>query len=65
MVRFWPEPRGTNGFGYDPIFFYPPYAATFGEVDDARKLEVAHRGVAFRKVAAWLRGLLLADQRQQ
>ena len=59
-----PAPRGTNGFGYDPIFFYPPYGATFGEVDDAKKLEVAHRGRAFRQFAEWL-GLRLAGERQQ
>ena len=60
-----PSPRGTNGFGYDPIFFYPPYGATFGEVDDARKLAVAHRGVAFRKLAEWLRRLPLPRESQQ
>jgi len=49
-----PEPRGTNGFGYDPIFFYPPYGKTFGEVDDACKLAVAHRGVAFTALRCWL-----------
>jgi XTP/dITP diphosphohydrolase len=49
-----PAPRGTNGFGYDPIFFYPPYGATFGEMDDERKLAVAHRGRAFRQFALWL-----------
>ena len=45
-----PEPRGSNGFGYDPIFFYPPYGRTFGEVTDEEKLVVAHRGKAFRLV---------------
>ena len=49
-----PAPAGTNGFGYDPIFLYPPYGATLGEVDDARKLAVAHRGKAFRKFRAWI-----------
>jgi XTP/dITP diphosphohydrolase len=49
-----PEPAGTQGFGYDPIFRYPPFDATFGEVDDARKLTVAHRGAAFRKLKAFL-----------
>lgn len=52
--EIWPEPRGTHGFGYDPIFFYPDYGRTFGEVDDAEKLAVAHRGRAFRTLAAWL-----------
>jgi non-canonical purine NTP pyrophosphatase (RdgB/HAM1 family) len=51
-----PEPRGTNGFGYDPIFFFPPYGCTLGEVSDERKLAVSHRGQAFRKLAAWLTG---------
>jgi XTP/dITP diphosphohydrolase len=50
-----PTPRGANGFGYDPIFFYPPYGCTLAEVDDERKLRVAHRGHAFRSLAAWLR----------
>ena len=43
------EPRGTEGFGYDPIFFYPPFGLTFGEVPDDRKATVSHRG---RAVAA-------------
>ena len=48
-------PRGSGGFGYDPIFYYPPYRSTFGEVAEDRKLAVAHRGVVFRKLADWLR----------
>lgn len=52
--EIWPEPRGTHGFGYDPIFYYPPYGRTFGEVDDARKLAVAHRGKAFGVLRDWL-----------
>ena len=47
-------PRGHNGFGYDPIFFYPPYGTTLAEVSEAAKLAVAHRGEAFRAVAVWL-----------
>jgi XTP/dITP diphosphohydrolase len=47
--------RGTGGFGYDPIFFYPPYGRTLAEVSDAEKLRVAHRGHAFRKLGEWLR----------
>ena len=53
--EIWPEPRGTHGFGYDPIFYYPPYTRTFGEVEDGEKLAVAHRGRAFRQLADWLR----------
>ena len=47
-------PRGTNGFGYDPIFFYPPYGCTLGEADDRQKLAVSHRGKAFAQLRAWL-----------
>jgi XTP/dITP diphosphohydrolase len=51
------SPRGSEGFGYDPIFFYPPYGVTLGEVSGARKAAVSHRGQAFRQ----LRNRLLAD----
>ena len=51
------EPKGTGGFGYDPIFYYPPYKKTMAEVSQADKLEVAHRGHAFRRLAEWLRWL--------
>jgi XTP/dITP diphosphohydrolase len=50
------EPRGTNGFGYDPILFHPPSGMTLGEVSDERKRAVSHRGEAFRKLAAFLSG---------
>ena len=49
-----PEPRGANGFGYDPIFLYPPYGRTLAEVNDEEKLRVAHRGHAFRSLRRWL-----------
>ena len=42
------EPRGTNGFGYDPLFFYPPFGCTFGEAPLQRKMEVSHRAQALR-----------------
>jgi len=48
------EARGTAGFGYDPIFYYPAYGCTLAEVTEADKLRVAHRGQAFRALAAWL-----------
>ena len=42
-------PRGSNGFGYDPIFLYPPYGGkTFGEVTSSMKHAVSHRGRAVR-----------------
>jgi XTP/dITP diphosphohydrolase len=50
-------PRGANGFGYDPIFFYPPYGRTLGEATDAEKLVVSHRGQAFRQFRDWLKAL--------
>jgi XTP/dITP diphosphohydrolase len=48
------RPQGTYGFGYDPIFFYPPYGCTLGDVDAGRKLAIAHRGKAFREFRKWL-----------
>ena len=49
-------PRGDGGFGYDPIFHYPPYGRTLAEVTPAEKAAVSHRGQAFRR----LRQLLTA-----
>ena len=46
---------GTRGFGYDPIFLYPPYGRTLADVNDAEKLRVAHRGHAFRQLGEWLK----------
>ena len=46
------EPRGTNGFGYDPLFFYPPFGCSLAEVSHERKLEVSHRGQALRALFA-------------
>ena len=47
--RIAAEPRGDGGFGYDPIFFYPPFGRTLAEVS-ARKSAVSHRGQAFRSL---------------
>ena len=47
-------PSGTHGFGYDPIFFYPPYGCTLGEVEGVKKAAVSHRGTAFRQLRDWL-----------
>jgi len=47
---------GDGGFGYDPIFYFPPYKATLAEVDEEQKLAIAHRGQAFRALADWIRG---------
>jgi XTP/dITP diphosphohydrolase len=51
------EPRGTQGFGYDPLFFYPPFARTFGESAPADKDRVSHRGKAFARLRVFLAGL--------
>jgi non-canonical purine NTP pyrophosphatase (RdgB/HAM1 family) len=48
------EPRGAHGFGYDPIFFYPPEGRTLGEVGDDVKRAVSHRGAAFRQLREFL-----------
>jgi XTP/dITP diphosphohydrolase len=52
---------GENGFGYDPIFFYPPFGCTFGEVDPDLKATVSHRGIALRQAVPFLRTLLADD----
>jgi XTP/dITP diphosphohydrolase len=49
-----PAPRGTNGFGYDPIFFYPPFGCTLAELDLDRKATVSHRGHAFSALRQFL-----------
>ena len=48
------EPCGTGGFGYDPIFFYPPYGCTLAEVTEEKKNAVSHRGKAGRQLRAFL-----------
>jgi XTP/dITP diphosphohydrolase len=48
------EARGPAGFGYDPLFYYPPFGCSFGEVDGAKKFAVSHRGNAVRSMLAWL-----------
>jgi XTP/dITP diphosphohydrolase len=45
------SPKGQNGFGYDPIFFYPSLGKTFGEIDRETKATVSHRGKALKKLA--------------
>ncbi len=48
------EARGSNGFGYDPIFMPSGFEQTFGELNPLVKSGVSHRGEAFRKMCAWL-----------
>ena len=44
------EPRGANGFGYDPIFFVPTHNCSASELDAAEKNRISHRGQALRKL---------------
>jgi XTP/dITP diphosphohydrolase len=46
--RILDAPHGSGGFGYDPLFFHPPFGCTFGEASAGRKLSVSHRGQALR-----------------
>jgi XTP/dITP diphosphohydrolase len=50
--------KGANGFGYDPLFFYPPFGKTFGEIDRETKATVSHRGKALKKLAEALPTLI-------
>jgi len=52
--RITAPPRGAGGFGYDPIFFYPPFNCTLAEVPADRKSSVSHRGQAFRALRTFL-----------
>ncbi len=52
--RLLEAPRGANGFGYDPLFFYPPFGCAFGEAPLEQKMEVSHRAKALRKMRAFL-----------
>ncbi|MEK7404965.1 MAG: RdgB/HAM1 family non-canonical purine NTP pyrophosphatase [Acidobacteriota bacterium] len=52
--RIIDEPRGSGGFGYDPLFFYPPFGCTFGELSAERKMEVSHRAQALEQMMEWL-----------
>jgi XTP/dITP diphosphohydrolase len=48
------DSRGPGGFGYDPLFYYPPFGCSFGEVEGEKKFAVSHRGNALRAMLAWL-----------
>lgn len=47
-------PRGAEGFGYDPLFYYPPYGRAFGEVSAEEKMAVSHRGKALTALFRYL-----------
>lgn len=46
--------RGSNGFGYDPVFWFEPFKETFAELTQSEKAKVSHRGLAFGQLTAWL-----------
>lgn len=46
-------PRGTNGFGYDPLFYFPQLGKTFAELSAEEKVNYSHRGAAFRAFLEW------------
>ncbi len=46
-------PRGENGFGYDPLFYFPQIQKTFAELSAEEKSHYSHRGAAFRKFLDW------------
>jgi XTP/dITP diphosphohydrolase len=47
------QPRGSNGFGYDPLFYFPEIGKTFAELTAVEKARYSHRGAAFRKFLEW------------
>lgn len=64
------EPRGSYGFGYDPLFYYPPLGKAFAEMTGEEKSRVSHRGRAlqelrneFDKVIMWIRQRLEEERR--
>jgi len=49
------KPRGSNGFGYDPLFYFPQIRKTFAELNAEQKAQFSHRGAAFRAFLEWYR----------
>ena len=47
------RPRGSNGFGYDPLFYFPQIQKTFAELTPEEKASYSHRGAAFGKFLVW------------
>jgi XTP/dITP diphosphohydrolase len=51
------RPRGTNGFGYDPLFYFPQIQKSFAELSPEEKAQYSHRGAAFRQFLAWYQAM--------
>ena len=65
------EPAGSKGFGYDPVFYYPPFKKTFAELTRQEKNRVSHRGKAFaelkdefEKVLIWIRQNMAVQEKR-
>ena len=63
------EPAGSDGFGYDPVFYYPPFGKTFAQCTMAEKNSVSHRGTAmaevveeFDKIMKWMKSRLVEEK---
>jgi len=56
--RIGTEPRGFNGFGYDPVFYPRGHRATFAEMSADEKDALSHRGIALRKLGAYLSSVI-------
>ena len=57
-------PAGWNGFGYDPVFYYPPLKKTFAQLTQDEKNRVSHRGLAFREIRAEFDKILIWAHQQ-
>jgi XTP/dITP diphosphohydrolase len=55
-------PRGTNGFGYDPLFYFPQIHKTFAELSAEEKSKYSHRGAAFRQFLDWCENRMADDR---
>lgn len=58
------EPRGSRGFGYDPLFYYEPFHCTFGEAAIEDKMRVSHRAQALQAMFAYLRSIASSAETQ-
>lgn len=56
------ETMGASGFGYDPVFYYPPSSRTFAEMTAEEKNRYSHRGKAFREIAAFIKSYFKSNE---
>jgi XTP/dITP diphosphohydrolase len=49
------QPRGSNGFGFDPVFLYSPLGSSFAELSRTQKSRISHRGAALRRLQSWFK----------